>query len=171
MRKRNRKVAGTLTLIFPYRAAIRSGERQGQVRGWPWASRLCAVVVGVAFLGSGILKLKSLPAFLIAIEGFRLAPYWLAPWLAVTLPWLELLSGLCVATGFWRKTGATLILGMLVAFTAAAIRAIMMGLDIECGCFGIEASSKVGMTLVGRNIALIVLTAVTLARSGNRSIH
>ena len=65
--------------------------------------------------------------------------------LAVTLPWLEVVVGLMLVTGFWRREAATVTAGLLVVFVVAVSLALLRGIDIEnCGCFSVSGTGLAG---------------------------
>jgi putative oxidoreductase len=86
---------------------------------------------------------------------------------AVTLPWVEAVTGLCLALGVWRREAATVAAALLFCFLLAVASAMARGLDIEnCGCFSVTgATRRAGLTLLAEDLALL-LGAVVLARSG-----
>lgn len=86
--------------------------------------------------------------------------------LAVTLPWVELLTGLLLACGFWRREAAALAALMLMAFVAAVGAALWRGIDIEnCGCFSVSGQGRrAGASLLVADVALLA-AAVYLART------
>ena len=86
---------------------------------------------------------------------------------AVTLPWVELLAGLLLLAGIWRRESALVTALMLVVFLAAAASVMARGIDVEnCGCVSVakaEATSSwlpswtkgVGWFLLSRNLVLL----------------
>jgi len=52
------------------------------------------------------------------------------------LPWLELVCGLSLLTGFWPESTLGVILLLMAVFLAATGQAWVRGLEIDCGCFG-----------------------------------
>jgi uncharacterized membrane protein YphA (DoxX/SURF4 family) len=86
---------------------------------------------------------------------------------AVTLPWIELLAGLLLVAGVWRRESALVIALLLVVFLVAAASVLARGIDVEnCGCVSLakaEAGQSwrpawtkgVGWFLVTRNLVLL----------------
>jgi putative oxidoreductase len=121
-----------------------------------WLVLILAWVFGLVFIWSGWIKVQDPAQFLVNIRSFRMLPDPFAAWLALTLPWLEIFSGLAVLTG-WLRRGGLLVLNIaLVIFAIALISAWVRGLDVECGCFG----GKSGATTI---INALVRDAVLLA--------
>jgi len=99
---------------------------------------------------------------------------------AVTLPWIELLAGLLLVGGVWRREAALVVALLLVVFLAAASSVLARGIDVEnCGCFSVakaEAPSAwppawtkgVGGFLVGRNLVLLGAASVLAFLSPSR---
>jgi cobalt-zinc-cadmium efflux system protein len=82
--------------------------------------------------------------------------------LAVTLPWVELVVGLLLVTGLWRREAAAVAGGMLVMFLAAIGIATAQGIDVaNCGCFSVgEHGRTPGWQLVLQDLALLTACAV-----------
>jgi uncharacterized membrane protein YphA (DoxX/SURF4 family) len=86
---------------------------------------------------------------------------------AVTLPWVELLAGLLLLAGAWKREAALVVALMLVVFIAAAGSVMARGIDVlNCGCVSVakaEVASSwpptwtrgVGWFLVSRNLVLL----------------
>jgi uncharacterized membrane protein YphA (DoxX/SURF4 family) len=101
---------------------------------------------------------------------------------AVTLPWVELLAGLLLVAGVWRRESALVTALLLVVFLLAAASVMARGIDVEnCGCVSVakvEATSSwlpawtkgVGWFLVSRNLLLLgVALAIAFAPTGRTS--
>jgi uncharacterized membrane protein YphA (DoxX/SURF4 family) len=82
--------------------------------------------------------------------------------LAVALPWVELVVGLLLVTGLWRREAAAVAGGMLVMFLAAIGIATAQGVDVaNCGCFSVgEHGRTPGWMLVLQDLALLAACAV-----------
>lgn len=91
----------------------------------------------------------------------------LANLVAVTLPWIELLAGLLLASGVWRREAALLAAALLVVFLVAVGSALARGIDLaNCGCFSVSGGGgrRAGVELlVGDSVLLAA--ALFLARA------
>jgi uncharacterized membrane protein YphA (DoxX/SURF4 family) len=123
------------------------------------------VVLGWIFLAAGWSKIgKTLPT-LASIYSYQIViPDGLAEFIAMALPWVELLLAVALFSGLffpWTLWVTGLVLG---AFTLLTAQAWWRGLDIDCGCFDFSAihpslavlGTPGGATL--RNLVLLALT-------------
>jgi uncharacterized membrane protein YphA (DoxX/SURF4 family) len=117
-----------------------------------WALRLG---VGVLFVVTGALKLKDPTAFATEIHNYQLFP-WLAPYLAATLPAIEVVLGAALIAGprAWVRAGALGTGALMMVFTAAVSTVVYRGINISCGCFG-AGSGPVTMLTVTRDVVLV----------------
>jgi putative oxidoreductase len=137
------------------------------IRVATFAARL---ILAAVFMASGALKAIDPAAFLIDIRSFHLLPDPWAAWLAMCLPWLEILTGAALLSGILATGAAWLSALMLATFLAAIARSALIGLDIHCGCFGSSNASSSYPGLILRNSALLALAAFLMrAQSGTRS--
>ena len=85
--------------------------------------------------------------------------------LAVTLPWIEMVTGALLVVGVWRREAAAMAAAMLVAFVVAVSWALFNGIDIaNCGCFSLGAEGRaLGWKLIVGDAALLALAALLLA--------
>jgi uncharacterized membrane protein YphA (DoxX/SURF4 family) len=89
----------------------------------------------VIFIYASYDKAANPLAFAQIIHNYRITPPSLINIAAVTLPWIELLSGMLIIVGF-KVRGANLILGsLLVFYTLVLSIAAIRGININCGCF------------------------------------
>jgi uncharacterized membrane protein YphA (DoxX/SURF4 family) len=84
--------------------------------------------------------------------------------LAVTLPWLELLTGAPLVVGLWRREAAAVAGLMLVTFLVAVSWALANGIDVaNCGCFTVGGSAEgraLGWKLIAGDLVLLVVAVV-----------
>lgn len=99
-----------------------------------WIQRCVRWALAGVFLYAGLGKLADPAAFAVVIDAFGILPHaWVRP-VAVGLPALEVVAALALAMDI--RGGLAAITGLLLVFIAILVRAIHMGLDIDCGCFG-----------------------------------
>lgn len=99
-------------------------------------SRMVAWVLGALFVWAGAVKLLHPASFATAVSGFRLVPRELNNPIAIFLPTFEVLCGVALLTGLWRRTGALGIALLNIVFIVALAQGMARGLKFECGCFG-----------------------------------
>jgi uncharacterized membrane protein YphA (DoxX/SURF4 family) len=102
---------------------------------------VCRVLIGVWFVYSGGMKIfgSGLDRFTRDVANYQLVK---APWDAVaaySVPWLEVIAGLCLMLGILRRGAILTIAGLVVVFSVSVGWAWSKGLDISCGCHGGDA--------------------------------
>ncbi len=127
-------------------------------------------LLGVVLIWAALGKLANAQDFLANVYDYRIPlPGSFLRHVAVTLPWIELLCGLALLTGFWQESALGLVFMMMLIFLAATGQAWIRGLDIDCGCFGtaLEKNSFLGSVEFAffRNLALLGITWYLWARS------
>ena len=95
------------------------------------------LLLGAVFIYAAYTKLRQ-PwlLFALSIDSYQLLPQWAVLTIARTLPWLELLLGLLLVSGFGLRWVALLTSAQLIIFFGVMLRAYAKGLGIDCGCFG-----------------------------------
>jgi uncharacterized membrane protein YphA (DoxX/SURF4 family) len=136
------------------------------------AELVARLILGGAFIFAAGAKILDPPAFAHEISNFRLIPGSLVNAAALWLPWVEMLTGLALIAGIWRKISAILLGALLLAFVAALSINLARGRAVDCGCFG---SSKTPRTTeqrladmriaIGRDVLLLALLVPILAKS------
>ncbi|MBA2241684.1 MAG: hypothetical protein H0W04_02175 [Chthoniobacterales bacterium] len=99
---------------------------------WP----ILAGVIGAVFIYAGGTKAWDPIAFTRDIQNFHILPWPLGVRLAFYLPWVEILCGLALLTGYLRGGAVAILTSLTVVFIGAMIAAKVRGIDLECGCFG-----------------------------------
>ena len=131
-----------------------------------WVRLVLRLGLAGVFLYAAYTKLRQ-PwlLFAMSIDSYGMLPQWAVLTVARTLPWLELLLGLLLASGFglrWVALAASL---QLVLFLSVMVRAWMKGLGIDCGCFG--AGEALGWQTLTRD-GVLTASAVMLTISAFR---
>ena len=136
----------------------------------PGFVRICQVVMGVVFVGSGLAKLGDLQAFAGQLHNFRLVPIAAENVIAFSLPWIEVVAGLALILKIQPRSGAWVVTGLLAIFTLGVITAMARGLSFECGCFGKADSSRVGLVKLLQNAGMLLLAAIGTLRTRSRGV-
>ena len=99
--------------------------------------------------------------FAMAIDSYKMLPLSAVQLLARVLPWFELALGVLLIAGVGLRWIGSLTSGLLLVFIGAMTRAKILGLEINCGCFG--NNEKLGTATLLRDSSLLLLAlAVTI---------
>lgn len=129
-----------------------------RVRTLNWIEALCRVGLGGLFMYSAGSKIADPGLFATTVMRYELLPEFAVGLFSLTLPMLELLTGLAFVLTKWTREAALLATGMLVMFLGALAIALARGLEIDCGCFGVSAGGgrRELLLAIGRDLALMV---------------
>ena len=125
------------------------------------------VALAIVFLYAAYMKLRE-PwlMFAMSIDAYQILPEWAALTLGRILPWLELALGLLLATGFGLRYSAASASILLGVFFAVMVRAYVMGMKIDCACFGL--GDVIGpRTLVRDGVLLVLSVGLTILAMRN----
>jgi uncharacterized membrane protein YphA (DoxX/SURF4 family) len=133
-----------------------------------WTVRLA---VGGVLVYAGFLKAVAPSAeFAAAIDAYHLIPYHAASFLAVALPWIELLTGTYLIFGFMLRASAIVSSALFGVFLIALGSTLARGMDLaSCGCFGAETlrpKQTIGVDIVLFILSIVIATASRKARPG-----
>ncbi|MFA6954263.1 MAG: MauE/DoxX family redox-associated membrane protein [Thermoanaerobaculia bacterium] len=140
-----------------------------------WLTVRVQIALGAIFVAASLPKLLDPPSFAHMIYNYRLVPGFAINAIALVMPWLEILCGVALILGIWRRPAAAIIGAMLVVFIIAI--SINLGRDnaVNCGCFDITSANKSHDELVGemwwvitRDIGMLLMVAQILRASGQR---
>lgn len=132
----------------------------------PIATRIARLAVSATFLVAAVPKLQDPSAFASAVAAFRVLPPELSAWVALLLPWLELITAIGLLLPAIRRMSGYIIATLLAAFIALHSSAWARGLDISCGCFGSETAEPTSdyQWLILRNLALLAALLFVIAQ-------
>jgi uncharacterized membrane protein YphA (DoxX/SURF4 family) len=135
-----------------------------------WLGRL---ILGVIFIYAGYSKLflpnhnlwplfvlkfslsMNLSNFALQVEAFKILPPWGVQFVAHTLPFAEILLGLLVLIGWRLRIWASLLTLIMLGFFVAVLRAYLLHMNINCGCFA--TPEPIGPRKILEDAALSVL--------------
>lgn len=116
---------------------------------------LARVIVGGVFVMYAVDKIAAPADFALSIERYQLLPFAMVNLLAIVLPWLELVVGLCLLLGVRLRINAVLAALMLAVFIGAIGSAMARGLEINCGCSA--HSETVGWGKIVEDVVYLLL--------------
>ena len=119
---------------------------------------LCRIILGGIFIYASIDKILHPHAFAKIIQNYRLLPDILVTLPAIVLPWLEVISGLFLAAGIFRRASALVLSLLLLMFGTAITINLLRGITFDCGCFStlITTSGSDPLGLLIRDILLLI---------------
>lgn len=129
-------------------------------------TQISRILVGALFIFSGLIKLNDPIGF-----SFKLNDYFasdvlnltfmqpMALSLAIFVVILEVLLGLALLLGFWKKTTNWLLLLMIVFFTFLTFYSAYFNKVTDCGCFG-DAIPLTPWESFGKDVILTVLILI-----------
>ena len=122
------------------------------------------LIIGGLFIYASIYKVLNPADFSVTVRNYTILPLEWTNLVAITLPWVELGSGLFLVLGVLIRPSALLTTGMMAVFLVALIYAYSVGLDIDCGCFSAstESSGKIGPLYLIRDTLLLLTSAFIL---------
>jgi len=133
---------------------------------------LLRLLLGAFFVFASLDKIASPAAFAKIVYQWQVIGPVPSNLVAVTLPWIELVAGLLLIAGVWKRESALVIALMLVVFIVAAGSVMARGIDVEnCGCVSLAKAGApaawppawmkgVGWFLVARNLVLLAASLV-----------
>ena len=88
------------------------------------------LLLGAFFVYASLDKIASPAAFAKVVYQWQVGGPVPSNLVAVTLPWIELLAGLLLIVGVWRREAALVIALLLVVFLVAAGSVMARGIDV-----------------------------------------
>ncbi len=119
------------------------------------------LIVGGFFVFASFDKLMNQEAFSRAIYNYKFLPDVFINIFAIIIPYIELIAGLLLMAGIFKRGSSFLISFMLVIFIIALSQAYAKGLDINCGCFSLETVGQKSDILL-RIVEDILLLAASI---------
>ena len=112
-----------------------------------YAVHAVSLAVAAVFIYAGIDKIRDPLQFADSIAAFAILPAVLINLLAMGLPPFEIACGLLLIGPWTRRVGSLAVAIILVVFMIALSSALLRGLTLDCGCFGVGAPSRPRMWL------------------------
>lgn len=119
---------------------------------------LVRIGLGCMFLWSSLPKIRQPYDFLSDVYSYELVGPKLGMLVAMTLPWMELLVGICLVGGIFVGGALLASVGLGATFTFVIASALYRGLEISCGCFSSSAGDQISYLTLVRAIVILLLS-------------
>jgi putative oxidoreductase len=100
-----------------------------------WVCRLS--LTGI-FLYSGYIKIQNPLQFAVALTGYQLIPEEYIWPIANYFPWLEIIIGVAIVTGWKIRYSSIAATALLLFFSLLLTITYLRGIDANCGCFSFD---------------------------------
>ena len=122
-----------------------------------WLTRL---ILAAVFVSAALPKIYSPEDFARAIIHYRVTGLIFSAWIALFLPWFELVAGFGLLLLPLKRASGFALAALLLLFIMMHTQAWIRGLEIACGCFGEYPTESPSATnyvwLITRNGLLLV---------------
>ena len=138
----------------------------------PIYSLTIALLIAFIFALAGIHKAMDFARHAGVVADYRVVPAWSVPLLAPLIVILELGAAFLVLIPLTRSTGLILTMGLLLIYIFSIGLNLARGRKfIDCGCGWGSQGHHISAWLIVRNLTMMVITAVALLPSTNRSLY
>jgi putative oxidoreductase len=108
----------------------------------PWLTIRVQLALGAIFIIAALPKIADPPSFAHMIYNYRILPAGLINFSSLVMPWVELLCGVTLVIGVWRRATLSIIALMLIVFIVAISFNLARGNAIDCGCFNVSLANR-----------------------------
>src|ERR1700687_4948867 len=146
-------------------------ETTARAAAWPRVLLVIGrVALGLIFLFAAYTKLHFNGSwhfsdyhffFAMAIDSYNMLPLWAVEWMARFLPILEAVLGALLISGLALRWAASITSALLLVFIGAMTRALILHIQIKCGCFGNDDPLTI-WPLLRDSSFLVLALAVTI---------
>ena len=130
------------------------------------------LIIGGVFVYASMDKLMNQEEFARAIYNYKFLPDVFINVFAIIMPYLELIAGIFLIFGIFKKENSFIISFLLIIFLISLTQAYARGLDISCGCFSLETVSQKSDILlrIFEDIFLLIGSLIIFIKSNNNSL-
>lgn len=123
------------------------------------------VVLGLIFLVAAWDKIADPMAFAKIVRNYQILPDTLIAGVALVLPWIEVVVGMCLLTGFLSRGASISAALMMAVFLAAMAWAQHKGISTQCGCFTVKTDDAISARTFIRDGSILALALLVTVDS------
>jgi len=110
--------------------------------GHRWACLGARLYLGGLFVVASLHKIQHPEAFAIDVATYQFLPQVTVNLFSLAVPWVELVVGLMLILGVRVRAAGLVVSGLMLAFMLALGWALVLGLDMSCGCFASQSAKE-----------------------------
>ncbi len=124
---------------------------------------LSRISLGIIFLTAGISKIYDLQSFYINVLNYNIIKGEIAYVFSMTLPFIEVILGIYLIFGIYKKITNSISLFLLLLFIYAISYAIITKQPVSgCGCFGALVREKISVWDIVRDVFFVLMNILSL---------
>uniref|UniRef100_I2Q1Y0 Methylamine utilization protein MauE n=1 Tax=Desulfovibrio sp. U5L TaxID=596152 RepID=I2Q1Y0_9BACT len=118
---------------------------------------IARMALGLIFLAAAWDKIVDPAAFAKIIRNYQILPDMLIYGVAMVLPWIEVVVGVSLITGFLSRGASLSACLMMAVFLSAMAWAWHKGISTQCGCFTTKAEDAISPATFLRDGSILAL--------------
>lgn len=117
------------------------------------------VVLGMSFIIASYSKIEDPAAFARIVYGYGVFPAFMINIIAIVIPFIELVAGLCLIMGLYARSSLLIINAMLTAFILLISFNLLRGHQFDCGCFSMVGQNHTLANIISLLRDILFLSA------------
>lgn len=113
----------------------------------------------------------NLSNFALQVAAFKMLPAWGVQFVAHTLPFTEIILGLLLLIGWRLRIWASFLTVIMLGFFVVVLRAYLLHMDINCGCFATPEPIGLRKVLEDATLSGLALLMTIFAFMESRQPH
>ena len=128
------------------------------------------LILGSVFIYASFDKIINPGDFAKIVGNYHVLPFGIENLLAIILPWVEFIAGVCLIVGVMVDGATILVILMNIVFIFAITQALARGISVECGCFSVasDTGSAIGVKTILRDIGYLFLAYIVYYRKDHK---
>ncbi len=118
---------------------------------------VCRIVFGLIFIYASFDKILHPAAFADIVANYRLLPEGFSTYVALLLPWLEVVAGIALLIGKMSQGAYIILMALTFMFLVALTSALLRGIDTNCGCFSITGAGASLYWDIARDVGILCI--------------